>query len=139
MTSWEKASEIIFLLGIFVSLLIGAMHYNEPQALNLLMFMGIFVGLINIFEVHLKRFLTATVSMLVGTISLTIVSNFMRTTAMEPLLYMTSSLSIFLATVVIVIAGVEIYKLIAEKHPKKEVNEIKIKVEKKKETKKKVK
>jgi predicted membrane channel-forming protein YqfA (hemolysin III family) len=128
MTSWEKVAEIVFILGILVSIMIGTMHYNSAQALSLLMFMGIFVGLINIFEVHLKRFLTATVSMLIGTISLAIVSNFMRTDALLPLLYITSSLSIFLAPVVIVISGVEIYKLIVEKTPK-EVKEEKKKVE----------
>ncbi len=118
MSSWEKVAEIVFILGIIVSVIVGTMHYESTQALTLLMFMGIFVGLINIFEVNLKRFLTATVSMLVGTISLTIVSNFMRTNALLPLLYIASSLSIFLAPVVIVIAGLEIYKLIIEKNPK---------------------
>ncbi len=128
MTSWEKAAEIVFILGIIVSIIVGTMHYNQPQALTLLMFMGIFVGLINIFEVHLKRFLTATVSMLVGTISIAVVSNFMRTDALLPLLYIGSSLSIFLAPVVIVISGLEIYKLIVEKHPEE------MKEEKKKKT-----
>ena len=126
MTTWEKVSEIVFILGIVVSLVIGTLHYESTQALTLLMFMGIFVGIINIFELHLKRFLTATVSMLVGTISLAIVSNFMRTDAMLPLLYIASSLSMFLAPVVIVIAGMEIYKLVLEKTPEE------IKEEKKK-------
>lgn len=117
MTTWEKVSEIVFILGIVVSLIIGTLHYESTQALTLLMFMGIFVGIINIFELHLKRFLTATVSMLMGTISLVIVSNFMRTDAMLPLLYIASSLSVFLAPVVIVIAGMEIYKLVLEKSP----------------------
>lgn len=124
MTSWEKVAEIVFILGILVSIIIGTMHYESTQALTLLMFMGIFVGLINIFEVHLKRFLTATVSMLVGTLALVIVSNFMRTTALLPLMYITSSLSVFLAPVVIVISGVEIYKLIVEKNPKEERKKI---------------
>jgi len=128
MTTWEKVSEIVFILGIVVSLVIGTLHYESTQALTLLMFMGIFVGIINIFELHLKRFLTATVSMLVGTISLAIVSNFMRTDAMLPLLYIASSLSMFLAPVVIVIAGMEIYKLVLEKTPEE------IKEEKKKRT-----
>jgi predicted membrane channel-forming protein YqfA (hemolysin III family) len=124
MTSWEKVAEIVFILGILVSIVIGTMHYESTQALTLLMFMGIFVGLINIFEVHLKRFLTATVSMLVGTLALVIISNFMRTTALMPLMYITSSLSVFLAPVVIVISGVEIYKLIVEKNPKEERKKI---------------
>lgn len=128
MATWEKVSEIVFILGIVVSLIIGTLHYESTQALTLLMFMGIFVGIINIFELHLKRFLTATVSMLMGTISLVIVSNFMRTDAMLPLLYIASSLSVFLAPVVIVIAGMEIYKLVLEKSPQ----EIKEDKEKKK-------
>jgi len=131
MTSWEKVSEIVFILGIVVSLFIGVMHYNNAQALTLLMFMGLFVGLINIFEVHMKRFLTATVSMLVGTISIAIVSNFMKTDALLPLLYLTSSLSIFLAPVVIVIAGMEIYKLVLEKSPEEIKEEKKKKITKK--------
>jgi len=127
MTSWEKVAEIVFILGIVVALVI----------LTLLMFMGIFVGLINIFEVHLKRFLTATVSMLIGTISIAVVSSFMRTDALLPLLYITSSLSIFLAPVVVVISGMEIYKLIAEKNPApkkptEEKIEVKMKATKKK-------
>lgn len=128
MTSWEKTSEIVFILGIVVSLIIGTLHYESTQALTLLMFMGIFVGIINIFELHLKRFLTATVSMLMGTISLVIISNFMRTDALLPLLYIASSLSIFLAPVVIVIAGVEIYKLVVEKSPEEIKEEEKKKV-----------
>lgn len=128
MTSWEKTSEIVFILGIVVSLIIGTLHYENTQALTLLMFMGIFVGIINIFELHLKRFLTATVSMLMGTISLVIISNFMRTDALLPLLYIASSLSIFLAPVVIVIAGVEIYKLVVEKSPEEIKEEKKKKV-----------
>jgi len=124
MTSWEKVAEIVFILGILVSIIVGTMHYESTQALTLLMFMGIFVGLINIFEVHLKRFLTATVSMLIGTLALVVVSNFMRTTALLPLMYITSSLSVFLAPVVIVISGVEIYKLVVEKNPKEERKKI---------------
>lgn len=134
MSSWEKVSEIVFIVGIAVSIFVGAVHWNDTQTFTLLMFMGIFVGLINIFGVSLKRFLTATVSMLVGTLSITIISNFMRTDALVPLLQVTSSLSLFLATIVIVISGVEIYKIIAEKHPKEKY---KVEEKKKKEVKKK--
>jgi len=111
---WETVAEFSFLFGVLIAIWVGTTGVASDNTYSLLMVLGIIVGLVNIFDTHLERFIRALTAMLVCTIAFYVIA----TISANPMLMffekLSTAVALFIAPVVFVLSAIDVYEIAME-------------------------
>ncbi|MEM3364216.1 MAG: hypothetical protein QXS93_01765 [Candidatus Micrarchaeia archaeon] len=120
MVKWETIAEFSFLLGVLLAVFVGTMNAGNDMSYNLLMALGVIVGLVNIFDSQLERFLKALTYMLICTITFYVLATLSGNPMLMFFKELSTAIALFIAPIVFVLSVIDVYQIAMDYREKKE-------------------
>lgn len=119
MVRWETIAEFSFLFGVLIAVFVGTTNLGNEYAYNLLMVLGVIVGLVNIFDTHIERFTRALAFILICTITFYVLATMSGNPMLMLFKNLSTAIALFTAPVVFVLAIMDIYEIAMDYGEKK--------------------
>ncbi|MCX8200013.1 MAG: hypothetical protein N3G76_00930 [Candidatus Micrarchaeota archaeon] len=120
MVKWETVAEFSFLFGVLLAVFMGTVSVGNDAMYNILMALGVIVGLVNIFDSQLERFLKALVYILICTISFYVLATLSGSSMLMMFKGLSTAVALFVAPIVFVLAIMDVYQIAMDYKEKKE-------------------
>ena len=108
---WETVAEFSFLFGVLIAAFLGTTNMANEQAYSLLMILGVIVGLVNIFDSRLEKFLKALSFLLICTITFYVLATLSGNPMLMFFKNLSTAIALFVAPVVFVLAIMDVYEI----------------------------
>ena len=116
---WETVAEFSFLFGVLIAAFLGTTNMANEQAYSLLMILGVIVGLVNIFDSRLEKFLKALSFLLICTITFYVLATLSGNPMLMFFKNLSTAIALFVAPVVFVLAIMDVYEIAMDYGEKK--------------------
>ncbi|MCX8205915.1 MAG: hypothetical protein N3H30_01665 [Candidatus Micrarchaeota archaeon] len=120
---WETVAEFAFIGGVILAFIIGAMPGTNMYAYSVVMLLGVVVGLVNMFDRNLERFMHAINTIILATILFYILASQVNDSMLIALKNIATAIAFFVGPVAFVAAVKDVYDLAMEYQRERRVPE----------------
>lgn len=111
---WETVAEFAFIGGVILAFIIGALPGTNMYAYTVVMFLGVIVGFVNMFDKNLERFMHAINTIILAAILFYILASQVNDPMLSALKSIATAIAFFVGPVAFVTAVKDVYDLAME-------------------------
>ncbi|MEM0437895.1 MAG: hypothetical protein QXU54_01195 [Candidatus Micrarchaeia archaeon] len=111
---WDTVAEFAFIGGVILAFIIGALPGTNMYAYTVVMFLGVIVGLVNMFDKNLERFMNAINTIILAAILFYILGSQVNDAMLTALKNIATAIAFFVGPVAFVAAVKDVYNLAME-------------------------